>query len=338
VGLYEEDELTEDVDSRHFGTLFHECMEQLYTPFKGKAVWKDGKLTFLPGREISESQLKAMANDDMELDKVLAYAFAKVFFNVKDEEKRKNFKLRLNGEQEINRLVIKRYVKNQLFYDAKLAPLKILGLEETVKHVVDVQSGNRTVKLLLGGIIDRWDEINWGEGAVQRILDYKTSQSRPSGTPTVADIFDTTRDNMYKYAFQTFYYSYVVDKVLLENNIRLMPSLMYIKLASSALSKSKDAADANTSRQICANEMGVKIKELVQKVVKSKGEETQKTVYENHVVTDYFNDPAREFEERLTNLLAEIFSPEVPFRQTTCKKHCGYCKFLKICGRKVEKQ
>ena len=338
VGLYEEDELTEDVDSRHFGTLFHECMEQLYTPFKGKAVWKDGKLTFLPGREISESQLKAMANDDMELDKVLAYAFAKVFFNVKDEEKRKNFKLRLNGEQEINRLVIKRYVKNQLNYDAKLAPLKILGLEETVKHVVDVQSGNRTVKLLLGGIIDRWDEINWGEGAVQRILDYKTSQSRPSGTPTVADIFDTTRDNMYKYAFQTFYYSYVVDKVLLENNIRLMPSLMYIKLASSALSKSKDAADANTSRQICANEMGVKIKEMVQKVVKSKGEETQKTVYENHVVTDYFNDPAREFEERLTNLLAEIFSPEVPFRQTTCKKHCGYCKFLKICGRKVEKQ
>lgn len=328
VGLKEEDELTEDVDSRDFGTIFHECMEQLYTPYKGNAVWKNGKLTFEPGREISESQLKEMADDEMGLDKVLSYAFAKVFFKVKDEEKRKNFKLRLNGEQEINRLIIKRYVKKQLNYDAKLAPLKILGLEETVKHVVDVPSGNRTLKILLGGIIDRWDEINWGEGNVQRILDYKTSQSRTSGTPTVADIFDTTRDEMFRYIFQTFYYSFVVDKVLQTNGVHLMPSLMFIKLTSKVKEKASKLSDANASRKVYAEEMGVKIKEQTPNA-------DGKT--KNHTVIDYFNDTAQEFEERLMTLLAEIFSPDVPFSQTSCQKHCAYCNFRKICGRKVEK-
>ena len=324
VGLSEDDELTEEVDYRQFGTIFHECMERLYTPYKG--------------RVLDKQTLLKMARDEVGIKRVLSYAFAKVFFNIQDEAQCENYQLRLQGEQEINRMVLEKYVQNQLLFDAELAPIKILGLEETVTHVEMVNSGNRTVAIHLGGIIDRRDEIMMDGAPVQRILDYKTSQSKPKGTPVVSALFDKTQEEMYKYVFQTFYYSFVVGQVLLRNKEKLMPSLMYIKLASSALSKSKDAADANTSRQICANEMGVKIKEMVQKVVKSKGEETQKTVYENYVVTDYFNDPAREFEERLTNLLAEIFSPEVPFRQTTCKKHCGYCKFLKICGRKVEKQ
>ncbi|MBR4296855.1 MAG: PD-(D/E)XK nuclease family protein [Bacteroidaceae bacterium] len=337
VGVSEDDELTEDVDSRHFGTLFHECMEQIYKPYKGEVVEENGKLWFKPGREVTKQELEAWAKDDLGLDGVLSYAFAKVFFNVKDEEKRKNFNLRLNGEQEINRLVIKRYVENQLRYDAALAPFRILGLEETVKHVVEVQSGTRKVSLLLGGIIDRWDEIDWGEGKVQRILDYKTSQSRPNSYPTVEDIFDTSREDMFKYTFQTFYYSYVVDKVLKETNVKLMPALMYIKLASYVKGKVKSDADANAQRKVYAEEMGVRIKELVEKVKKTKDGETKKMGYESHVVTDYFNDPAKEFEQRLMNLLAEIFSPEVPFRQTSCKKHCAYCNFLKICGRKVEK-
>ena len=336
VGISEDDELTEDVDSRHFGTLFHECMEQIYKPYKGEVVEENGKLWFKQGRVVTKDELEGWAKDSMGLDKVLSYAFAKVFFNVKDEEKRKNFKLRLNGEQEINRLVIKRYVENQLRYDAELAPFHILGLEQTVKHVVEVPSGERKVSLLLGGIIDRWDEIDWGEGKIQRILDYKTSQSRPDAYPTVGEIFDMSREEMFKYTFQTFYYSYVVDKVLKDNNVRLMPSLMYIKLASYVKGKVKPGADANASRKVYAEEMGVRIKELVEKVKKTKDVETKKLAYESHVVTDYFNDPAVEFEQRLMNLLAEMFSPDVPFRQTSCKKHCTYCKFLKICGRKAE--
>ena len=75
-------------------------------------------------------------------------------------------------------------------------------------------------------------------------------------------------------------------------------------------------------------EMGVKIKEQTPNA-------DGKT--KNHTVIDYFNDTAQEFEERLMTLLAEIFSPDVPFSQTSCQKHCAYCNFRKICGRKVEK-
>ena len=38
--------------------------------------------------------------------------------------------------------------------------------------------------------------------------------------------------------------------------------------------------------------------------------------------------------ERLAKLVAEIFNPEIPFKQTTIEKNCDYCDFCTICGRK----
>ena len=320
VGLHEEDELSEEVDHRLFGILFHECMEQLYKPYIG--------------RVISKERLLEMADDEMGLDDVLSYAFAKCFFNIKDEEKCWHHKLRLNGEQEINRLVIKKYLQNQLRYDAEVAPLHILGLEETVKHVVNIPSGTRAVALLLGGIIDRRDSIELGGVNVQRILDYKTSQSKSGGVPTVAGLFDKSSKEMHKYVFQTFYYSYVVGHTLLRNKERLMPSLMYVKLTSSAKSQVQNIDNPNAVRDSYACNMGVSINELVEKEKVTKGKKTVEKKLESHVVTDYFNDSAEAFETHLLSLLQEMFSPDVPFIQTECESHCNHCEFLQICGRK----
>ena len=309
VGLSEEDELTEDVDYRQFGTIFHECMERLYKPYIG--------------RELSAHTLQQMAKDEVGIKRAVAYAFAKVFFNIKDEVQRENYELRLQGEPEINRMVIEKYVQNQLLFDAALAPIKILGLEETVTHVEKVASGSRTVAIHLGGIIDRRDEIILDGVPVQRILDYKTSQSKPSGTPVVSNLFDKSQEEMYKYVFQTFYYSFVVGQVLLRNKEKLMPSLMYIKKASAIKGKVKGVDDPNKVRQLYAQDMSVSVKSCVGG--------------DSFVVKDYFNECADDFETNLRNLLQEIFSPEVPFEQTPCKKHCGYCEFLQICGRKKDK-
>ena len=101
-----------------------------------------------------------------------------------------------------------------------------------------------------------------------------------------------------------------------------------IKLTSKVKEKASKLSDANASRKVYAEEMGVKIKEQTPNA-------DGKT--KSHTVIDYFNDTAQEFEERLMTLLAEIFSPDVPFSQTSCQKHCAYCNFRKICGRKVEK-
>ncbi len=309
VGLNEEDELSEEVDYRQFGTIFHECMERLYKPYKG--------------RELTKHTLLQMAHDEVGIKNALSYAFAKVFFNIQDEAQRENYHLRLQGEQEINRMVLEKYVQNQLLFDAELAPIKILGLEETVTHVEMVNSGKRTVAIHLGGIIDRRDEIIMDGAPVQRILDYKTSQSKPTGTPTVSGLFDKSQEEMYKYVFQTFYYSFVVGKVLLRHREQLMPSLMYIKKASAIKGKTKGVNDADKVRQLYAENMSVSIRD---------GEGG-----DSFVVKDYFNDCADEFEKNLRALLQEIFSPEQPFEQTPCKKHCGYCEFLQICGRKIDK-
>jgi hypothetical protein len=40
-----------------------------------------------------------------------------------------------------------------------------------------------------------------------------------------------------------------------------------------------------------------------------------------------------EFENLLSKLLTEIFSPEVPFLQTTDHERCEYCAFITLCNR-----
>ncbi|MEQ9305377.1 MAG: PD-(D/E)XK nuclease family protein, partial [Marinoscillum sp.] len=40
-----------------------------------------------------------------------------------------------------------------------------------------------------------------------------------------------------------------------------------------------------------------------------------------------------EFELGLTNLLTEMYDPDIPFNQTEDLKKCGYCAYKEICGR-----
>ncbi len=55
------------------------------------------------------------------------------------------------------------------------------------------------------------------------------------------------------------------------------------------------------------------------------------TISKNEV-TDYAQVQA-EFSERLEKLVAEIFNPEVPLKQTENDKNCRYCGFKSLCGR-----
>ena len=39
------------------------------------------------------------------------------------------------------------------------------------------------------------------------------------------------------------------------------------------------------------------------------------------------------FEEKLQNLVREIYSPAIPFAQTDDLKRCEYCEFQQLCKR-----
>ena len=64
--IEEEEEVTDEVDARMFGTLFHAVMENLYQPLLNKTI--------------VESSLKAMLDGEQEIEKVLYEAFAIHFF------------------------------------------------------------------------------------------------------------------------------------------------------------------------------------------------------------------------------------------------------------------
>ncbi len=53
----------------------------------------------------------------------------------------------------------------------------------------------------------------------------------------------------------------------------------------------------------------------------------------NTEVDFYEGDLASEFNQRLKELVTEIFNPEVPFAQCEKEDSCGYCDFRNMCGR-----
>jgi hypothetical protein len=251
------------------------------------------------------------------LDETIRKAFARVFYNVRDKQKLATFKLHLNGEQEINRVVLKKYVKNQLMYDKEVAPIKICGLEENVEHTEAVKSGDKTIRVLLGGIIDRRDEVTYQQDVHPRIVDYKTSQSRHAAK-SVDELFDPTIDPHPDYVFQTFYYSYVVAQNWKSMGENLMPTLMYIKLCSKSMKEilAKETDPVKRADKMIANmcvTMGV---------------------YPNKVVVADYSEYYDQFVPQLRALLSELFDPQQPFVQTPCKEHCKYCEFAQICGGK----
>jgi hypothetical protein len=50
----------------------------------------------------------------------------------------------------------------------------------------------------------------------------------------------------------------------------------------------------------------------------------------------YSEDQFNEFKLHLQKLIAEIFSPAIPFNQTADKDRCLYCAYKSLCNRSAD--
>ena len=50
-------------------------------------------------------------------------------------------------------------------------------------------------------------------------------------------------------------------------------------------------------------------------------------------LTDFSAQCGQEFEERLKNIISEIFNPDITFEPTDDKEACKNCDFATLCGR-----
>lgn len=206
------DEVTADIDSAKFGSIFHYAAEHIY-----KDLTAHGKL-------ISRENLETLLKDEVRLQTYVDNGFKELFFNLPPNEQPE-----YNGIQLINSAVIVKYIQQLLRNDLRYAPFTFVGSEQRIFENIEIYTPTGDIQSRIGGIIDRIDS----KGESLRIVDYKTGGD--ADTPAnVQSLFipDKKRSN---YVFQTFLYASIVCKKLREkNDNRLVaPALLYIHRAAS---------------------------------------------------------------------------------------------------------
>lgn len=201
------DEVSAEIDSATFGSIFHYAAEHIY-----KDLTTHGKV-------INKEALETLLRNEVKLQDYVDTAFKKLFFNVPQNEKPE-----YNGVQLINSAVIARYLKQLLQNDLRYAPFTFIASEMEVDEPIDIQTPKGVIKSRIGGIIDRMDS----KDGTLRIVDYKTGGDADT-PPHVESLFipDKKRSN---YVFQTFLYAAIMCRK--QPTMKIAPALLYIHRAA----------------------------------------------------------------------------------------------------------
>ena len=202
AGLSAPDEVSAEIDSATFGSIFHYAAEHIY-----KDLTTHGKV-------INKEALETLLRNEVKLQDYVDTAFKKLFFNVPQNEKPE-----YNGVQLINSAVIARYLKQLLQNDLRYAPFTFIASEMEVDEPIDIQTPKGVIKSRIGGIIDRMDS----KDGTLRIVDYKTGGDADT-PPHVESLFipDKKRSN---YVFQTFLYAAIMCRK--QPTMKIAPALHF---------------------------------------------------------------------------------------------------------------
>ena len=199
MGIKEPQPDPEEIQPNVLGTIFHRAAEIIYEKPDGAEK-----------RLVTKEEINTLLKSPERLRAIVRQAFA-------DEQT--DYRL-LQGR------VVEIFLKSLLKYDASREQFHIIDTErhESVDIDVEVPGGSTKVKVRIGGIIDRIDDIDAGNGL--RILDYKTGGVEESAQ-TLEDLFK--QGNNKHYMLQTFLYCLMLaDKV----KGPLVPSLFFVNHAS----------------------------------------------------------------------------------------------------------
>lgn len=180
--IKEFDDVEETVAFNTLGTVVHETLDELYTPFVSKFL--------------SLANIKQMQKDA----KDLVTKHFELQFKNGDLTKGKN---RLIFEV-ANRFVTNFLNKEKELLEDKNNQLKIVATEENLAAEIEIEGLDFKVKL--HGQVDRVDELN----GVLRIIDYKTGMV--TGSNLKVPEFENLRDEKHLKAIQVLLYTYLFTK------------------------------------------------------------------------------------------------------------------------------
>lgn len=208
--LFSGDEMSDDLNARHFGNALHKALEFLYRDTM------DAK-----GTKVID------ANDFLRLENSIDGAIEKAFkeeFGMKGK-KRFEFKDRNSVMAE----VIKKFILKVLAMDKEYVPFEIISLEAEDKYqrYLPIEVNSTTIQVQLGADIDRVDR----KSGMIRVLDYKTGRDETE-IGSFENIFSA--EVAYKYkagrkaGYQTFFYAWLYASKYGTENI-ITPGLINIK-------------------------------------------------------------------------------------------------------------
>lgn len=206
AGLKLPEEVTAEIDSALFGTIFHRSAELVYTELTEH------------GKEIRKEDLERLLKNEVKLQGYVDRAFKEEFFHVPEEEQPE-----YNGTQLIHARVIASYLRQLLRNDLNYAPFSMEGMEQEVKEVMEIDTPARKLKIQIGGTIDRMDS----KDDTLRIVDYKTGGA-PKTPENIAQLF-TPAEGRPNYIFQTFLYAAILCR---KQAKKVAPALLYIHRAA----------------------------------------------------------------------------------------------------------
>ncbi len=201
-------EVSAEIDSAMFGTIFHRSAELIYQDLKGA----DGL--------IRKEDLDQVIHNEVKLQNYVDRAFKEKFFQVPLTERPE-----YNGIQLVNSNVIASYLRQLLRNDKEYAPFTLTGMETEVFEEISIPTPKGNILSRIGGTIDRMDS----KDGTLRIVDYKTGGT-PKSAADLTTLF-TPAENRPNYIFQTFLYASIMTR---KQPKKVAPSLLYIHQAASA--------------------------------------------------------------------------------------------------------
>lgn len=200
--IKEKDQISEELDQRLLGTIFHDSSQSLYTT--------------VPRGKITQEAIDNLLKDDKLIESHIQKAYEKMFSAQISQ-------LLDSGSNELLLNVVKKYIHAMLRYDKSITPFDILALEQRFHVPVSVKIDGRIQTVFIGGFIDRVDKTAQGI----RVIDYKTGADTTS-FKNIPSIFDPENSTRNKAALQTMLYCMMYDHTK-PSDLPLIPGIYNTK-------------------------------------------------------------------------------------------------------------
>lgn len=209
AGIARREEISEEIDTPMFGTILHDAMQTLYTPFIG----------------IHNPSAAIAAITPKEIDAAIEDAVRKNLLGGVSGVTAAEF----TGQVQMSCEAVHKYIKNNILpYDAAQCDFTISLLEQPVSAEFEFECGGKPLSVRFGGKMDRMDIL---DGGMLKIIDYKSGANHLE-FKGLADLFSDMPEKWSGAVVQTMLYSLMVSRMQKAGKVvgdDVCPALYYVK-------------------------------------------------------------------------------------------------------------